>query len=443
MLLKRLTLVFFLFYYPINVFPQRPDFTAFPDSSIKIDSIKITGNDVTENYVILRELTFKEGDSVTSKMLDFNRERVFSLGLFNNVQMKAENRNGINYLDIQVDESWYVYPIPFIRFKDKQSSKATYGINFLYKNFRGRDETLRANLSLGYDPAYTLIYNVPVLFNSQNLGLGFMFNYTDFMNKTNSGYRFYGGDFEYKGIQSRIYLNCRINQFNLLVGVAGFEYYEAPSKIFRSITASDERIDRFPMAGLEYFFDSRDLKQYAAEGTYFGLYYFHKGFSVNGINYNVLDTDIREYRNFIFGLTWKGRIKARTLIGENVPLYDYSLLGYDEDIRGNSQITLDGRTIMLFSTELSFPIVKEWDFRIKLPLLPESLTSARLGIQAAVFADAGTAFDDYSGFSYHNFVYGWGFGINFLILPYNGFRIEYAFDQNMKGEIKIASGFSF
>ena len=443
---KYILIIFFFILLPLSLFAQSQvpdDYINLPDSLVKVDSIKITGNNTTEDFVILRELTFNAGDTVSVKTLDYNRERVFSLGLFNDVNIETTKGTYGHIITINVIESWYIYPLPFIRFKDKESSKASYGVNFLYKNFRGRDETLRANLSLGYDPSITLIYNIPILLKSQKMGVGISFNYSKFSNKTKEGDRLYGGDFDYKGIQSRAYMNYRINQFNTVMGILGYEYYEAPNKSFVSISASDGRIDRFPMAGLTYMHDTRDLKQYAATGTFFDLQYYHKGFSLHNTNYNIIDVDLRKYQNIIGDLVWKGRIKSRNVFGKNVPLYDYSLLGYDEKIRGASNKRFDGKTYILASTEISIPILKEWDMRLKIPLLPESMTSARIGIQLALFADAGNTFDNFSDFSYNNFTYGWGIGINFLILPYNGFRIEYAFDKNMRGEVLIASGFSF
>lgn len=446
MSLNRFTPVLFFLIIPFFLKAQTAGnvkMQSVPDTILKIDSIIVKGNSLTEDYIITRELTFAGGDSISSSVMEYNRERVFSLGLFNDVRMTVERGEGINRLVIEVEESWYIYPIPFLRFKDKESTKATYGVNFLYKNFRGRDETIRANLAFGYDPSFSILYNIPVLFNSKNLGIGFLFSYSSFENKTDEGFRLNGSDYSYDGIISRIYLNYRINQFNLLIGVAGYEYYAAPHKNFGSITASNERIDRFPMAGFDYLYDSRDLKQYAAEGAFFSLRFHHKGFGVNGINYNIIDADLRGYYGVTEELTWKGRIRTKTTIGENVPLYDYSLLGYEDFIRGTSRRKFNGRTFMLTSMEMSYPLVKEWDMKLKLPLLPESLTSARIGIQFTMFADAGTAFDSHSDFSYSNFTYGWGFGINILLLPYNGFRIEYAFDKNMNGEVLIASGFSF
>ncbi len=436
----------FLFFLTASLYPQNPDSvnkSLLPDSLVQIDSIKISGNKITEDYIILRELTFKTGDTISVSILDYNKERVFSLGLFNDVQISYKNDNGRNKVLIQVVESWYIYPIPFIRYKDREKSEASYGINLLFKNFRGRDQTIRVGLSFGYDPSVVLMYNIPVLFNSKNLGIGFIFNHIYFRNKTDEGVILNNGDFDYKGIQAHINLNYRINQFNLLVGIAGFDYFEAPHKKFTSITSSKERIDRVPLLGFDYFYDSRDLKQFAAEGTYMSFLLIHKGFSLAGVNYNLVDLDYRRYRNILGDLTWKGRIKTRSVIGDNIPLYDYSLLGYDEYIRGTSRRKYDGKSYLLTSMELSYPLVKEWDMKFKLPLIPKSLTSARIGIQFNIFADAGCATNGYSEFSIRNFTYGWGFGINILLLPYNGFRIEYAFDKNMNGEVLIASGFSF
>jgi len=447
MTIKRISFIgLLLLFIPVICLPQMTVNQPIPpssDSLFTVDSIKVKGNNITEDFVILRELTFKEGDRVSDKILDYNRERVFSLGLFNDVQIIPVKKNNICTIDIVVKESWYIYPIPFVRYKDKESSKSTYGVNLLYKNFRGRDQTIRASLAFGYDPSFSLMYNIPVLFKSRDLGIGFIFNYVNFENKTDEGVLLNNGNYNYKGVQGSVYLNYRLNQFNLLISTLGYNYFEAPHKNFQSITSSPGRIDRFPIAGFDYYYDSRDLKQYAAEGTYFALSIYHKGFGFYDINYNAIETDIRRYVSVNEDVTWKGRFKARTLIGENVPLYDYSLLGYQDYIRGTSRKKFDGKTYVLTSMEMSIPLVREWDMKLKLPLLPESLTSARIGIQFALFADAGSAFDNYTDFNFHNLTYGWGLGINILLLPYNGFRIEYAFDHNMKGEVLIASGFSF
>ena len=51
----------------------------------RVDSIVIKGNDITEPEIILTELTFSKGEVVDSVKLRYNRERIYSLGIFTNV----------------------------------------------------------------------------------------------------------------------------------------------------------------------------------------------------------------------------------------------------------------------------------------------------------------------------------------------------------------------
>ena len=81
------------------------------DSTVIIDSLEITGNDITEEYIILREMTIDAGDTVNNKIIEFNRERIYSLGLFNFVDLHIEQDGDLNILVIDVDEGWYIWPI--------------------------------------------------------------------------------------------------------------------------------------------------------------------------------------------------------------------------------------------------------------------------------------------------------------------------------------------
>ena len=56
--------------------------------SVKIDSIKIAGNEITDEFIILRELTFGIGDTLNPGLASFNRERIYSLDIFNEVKLK-------------------------------------------------------------------------------------------------------------------------------------------------------------------------------------------------------------------------------------------------------------------------------------------------------------------------------------------------------------------
>lgn len=50
-----------------------------------VDSIRIIGNKTTEEFIILQEINFSIGDTLTEQSAHYNRERVYSLGIFNKV----------------------------------------------------------------------------------------------------------------------------------------------------------------------------------------------------------------------------------------------------------------------------------------------------------------------------------------------------------------------
>jgi len=437
----------FLFFFPIlisqTIYAEETDSLLVKDTeSIRIDSIKISGNDITEEFIVLRELTFHAGETVTGKILRFNRERVFSLRLFNRVEFIIQNEQNKNILEIHLYESWYFYPLPFLRAHNGDIKKATYGINFLYKNFRGRNETLRAMVGFGYDPSYSIYYDNPALSFKNDIGFTFGIAYSKINNRSKAAENIIGDEFQYKIFSQTISFSKRINQFNIAFLSLGFNYIEAPfSK--KGITASGERIDRLMYGGISYIYDSRDLKQYSENGLYTFLHYSHKGFGINDISYNNFEIDFRGYRKLFEQLSSKWRFVYRRTFGKLVPFYDYSYLGYGERVRGHYNDIREGKGYLLTSLELSYPVVKDWNLSFKLPLLPESLTSARIGIYLSGFIDAGDTFNDSDSFSINHFYSGYGFGITLLFLPYNAVRFEYAFNELGRGEFTIGTGFSF
>jgi len=412
--------------------------------SIKIDSIKISGNDITQDFIILRELNFKIGDIVDKKTLQYNRERVFSLQLFNRVDFYIIHENDINILLISVKESWYIYPLPFAYTHNGDIDRATYGINLNYKNFRGRNETLQAEVGVGYDPFYSVSYQNPALFFGNDIGLTVSASYSKDFNSSKNALLLTRTDFQYTVFNCLLTLSKRLNQFNLLSMSVGYDYIQAPYTGLYGITASGESIDRFILFGGSYQLDTRDLKQYSLNGIYSYLQLFHKGFLENNINYNLVQFDIRTYHTLIEDLSAKFRIAYRGTFGDVVPCYDYSMLDYSGFIvRGHRNEHPEANNMIVTSAEISYPLVSEWDFSIKLPLLPERLTSARIGVFISGFYDAGTVFNVVNSISADNFLSGYGVGISFLVLPYYGLRFEYALNARGSGEFSIGSGVSF
>jgi len=219
---------------------------------------------------------------------------------------------------------------------------------------------------------------------------------------------------------------------------------EAPYTGLYGITASGESIDRFVLFGGSYLLDTRDLKQYSENGIYSSIQFYHKGFLENNINYNLVQLDFRTYHTIVEDLSAKFRVAYRGTFGDLVPFYDYGMLDYSGFlIRGHRDEHPEAQNMFVTSAEISYPIVSEWNFSIKLPLLPERLTSARIGIFISGFYDAGTVFNNESTIAINKFLQGFGVGISFLVLPYYGLRFEYSLNPKGSGELSVGSGVSF
>jgi outer membrane protein assembly factor BamA len=408
----------------------------------RVDSIAIVGNDITEPEIILTELTFAKGEVVDSTKLRYNRERIYSLGIFTNVKLYPEAHEDKTTLIIDVSESWYIWPIPFIALRDRDWKKATYGIDVLIMNFRGRNEKLRTSFSLGYDPSLTLQYSKPYWFRKEAIYFDASFVYVNQNNKSKNAEMLFGEKFKQKFISGNITLGKRFNLFNKADVYGGFSYVETP-KYIPGINAADSRIDRLPFLGLRYYYDSRDLAQFPKDGTYFNADILKKGFGQSGVDYNIFSADYREYKTVYKSLSSKWRLTTRQTFGKLIPFYDNSFLGYSERIRGHFTTISEGNNLYLSQLEFKYPLLKEINIHFNLPLIPEALLSYRVEIYAQVFAEGGVTQLRGKSINLSHGFSGYGFGFTGLVLPYNIARMEFALNELGKTEIIFDLGISF
>jgi outer membrane protein assembly factor BamA len=414
------------------------------DYNIVIDSIQITGNEITEDFIILRELTFGVGDTLDHHLASYNRERIYSLRIFNEVKLIPYQLHEKNILQIKIEESWYIYPIPIVVLKDRDWEKVSYGVSVSLLNFRGRNETLSGSATFGYDPAFGFRYFNPNLSYNQNLNLQINLGYSTSTNKSAVAESLNGASFEQKNINSRVQLGKRFGNFHWAYLKTGFDYIETPFYI-PGVNASNSNIDRTLIVGASYVYDTRDLTLYASDGIYTFFSYEWKGLGIDEINYRVADLEFREYRKIVEKFTAKWRISVRHTAGETVPYYDYSYLGYSDRIRGYFHDgKSEGNDRFIGSVEINYPIIQETRINLFfIPLLPKSLLSYRVAVIAGLFGDTGTTSISGDPLTIKNFNSGYGTGISFLLLPYFICRLELAINDNGHTEWIFDLGASF
>ena len=416
---------------------------TFKQKSFIVDSIIVQGNDITEEEIILRELTFSQTDTISQKILAYNKERIYSLGLFTKVDLFIYPENEKNFLVINVEESWYIYPIPVASLRDNDWKKLSYGVYVVVKNFRGRNETVMGRVELGYDPTFQLSYYKPNIVPGSDFFWGADFIYKRKNNRSLTAANLFGEDFYQKFIIGSLELGKRFGVYQRLNLNFNYNYVESP-KFIKGINASVERVDRYPSVGIGYSYDTRDLIQFPKSGIYGAAYLEFKGLGNNDINYQVLGIDFREYRNVFDDLTAKWRFAARFTSGKSIPYYDYSLIGYDEKIRGNYNLYQEGNNYYIGSLELYYPLIKDFNISLNfIPIVPKELISYRVALYLELFGDTGATKLLGKPISFNDFRSGYGVGLNLLVLPYNILRFEIAFDEYMNSEFILGLGLSF
>jgi outer membrane protein assembly factor BamA len=424
-------------------FAQNDSLSSKSARNVIIDSILVQGNDITDEDIILRELTFSIKDTVNQFILAYNKERIYSLGLFTRVDVFVYPENGINILVIDVEESWYIYPLPVLSLRENDWNKLSYGFYLVVKNFRGRNETLVGRAEFGYDPAFGLTYYKPSIVPGSDFFWGIDFLYRKINNKSLAAAYLYGDDFDQKFIIGSFEIGKRFGVYQRLSMRLSYNYVESPRYIER-VNASSQRIDRYPSISFSYSYDTRDLVQFPKEGILGMTSLELKGFGLNDINYQVFRLDFREYRNVFDDLTAKWRFAARLTSGKLVPYYDYSLIGYNERIRGSYNLKLEGNNYYIGSLEMFYPLIKDINISLDfVPIVPKELLSYRVGLYLGLFGDAGATKILGKPLSLKDFQTGYGVGLNLLILPYSILRFELAFNKFGDTEFLINLGLSF
>ena len=172
-------------------------FSNFVSAQIKISSIQIEGNKKTKSYIILRELPYHQGDDISKDslaILDTTAEQqLFNTSLFEQVSVRSQFIDSAQVLiKIKVIERWYLFPIPYFRWVDRNFNqwwneqnrsldRVNYGISVRQANVSGNNDKLTAAFITGYTQQSLLRYQIP--FIDKKLRYGVSFGWQSFTQK--------------------------------------------------------------------------------------------------------------------------------------------------------------------------------------------------------------------------------------------------------------------
>ena len=449
--------------------------TLVPCPKVIIDSVAFSGNKLTKDDIIRRELIFRAGDTVTSAELDQliqrSRQNLLNTSLFNFVTVFLKNPRDLNadfVLDtleatigychcvIKMDfrERWYLWPQPILELfeqnintwaKNPTLNRLSYGLYLSRYNFLGKKQVLTLTCKLGYAEQYGVSYTIPYIDRWKKSGLIFSCYFTQThevpYSSFNNQFLFYKDDGSpvRKEVSARITYTYRIGIYNTIAGECRYNHAWINDTIMRLsdnyFTDNQTTIEYFSLV-LGFISDHRDNKPFPLKGYYINLSANKAGLGILGDEHTDLlqfGASLRGYwqiaGRLYAGVGYKGRLYAE----KNVPFYLQNTLGYRDYVRGYEYYIVEGQNYSLLKNELRYQLISPHVKKIAfLPL--EKFNTFHYALYAGIFADlAYVQSKDIQSMTKNTLnntlMYGYGLGIDFVTYYDIVLRVEYAFNR--------------
>ena len=416
--------------------------------NLKISDIIISGNDVTEKDVILREMKLTRGEIFSSKSCKEDKESIYRLGLFTNVEISPFlEKDSTILLHVNVGEKWYIFPIPQLTISDGDIRKISVGANIHWANFRGRNENLSLSFGIGYNAFVRAAYSIPWLggdnlhmFTSISASYSIDRNRSFLAQGQTNGSRIFGyrnSGFDYKNYTGKLIVGKFFERRFSIFAEGGYTFLRVTQdSIGRTI--SPDGVDKYILAGFGLNFDSRDNREYPMSGYFVHFNYEHFGLlDDNPVNFGRFTLEQRGYFPVVitdnYSITLASRVYTSVAIGPQIPIYNHQTLGFGEEyVRGWAIYGFEGENALTWYNEIRFPIIQPNSIKGQQIPIVRSLPyiknfSYRYGLYLTAFYDAGGVWNGNEHLSDVPFMHGTGLGLN-AILPFGMVgKLEYAF----------------
>lgn len=436
---------------------------------VTIDSINIRGNKKTKDHIILRELTFATGDTLTQaellNALEQSRINLIKTSLFLDVNIETDfSHTGAFVCIITVSERWYIFPKPQLDLadrnfnvwwyeKDHDPARLEYGVDLLCYNFTGNNDLLEIKAIAGFTRKAEVFYNKPYITKRSAFGWGAFVSWSrnteiNYITLNNKHIFFEGQQYVENKFRTGLQLTRRDNIF----------YYSELEVKYNQNQIADIIADLNPdylLDGntLQKFFtitgtftdDHTDDKAYPLRGHY-GKAYIQKpglGFTKNladresSVNQLILYGQYNQYAQLSDNLFAGAMLSVKLRYGNDFPYNIYEGLGYCENfVRGYEYYVIDGEDVFLLRSNIKTRLFSR-NFNNPITSI-EVFEHIPLAAYFKLFADAGYVTDH--TYDQHNFLtnrmqYSAGAGFDLTTFYDWVFRFEYA--VNALGEFGL------
>jgi outer membrane protein insertion porin family len=400
---------------------QAPDWTALAGRTIT--AIGFVGNRVTREHVIARELESKAGEPLRVETLEADLRRLENLGLFASTGVVAEaDGDDRVFLTLRFREMPPIVPFPSFLYTEENGF--SYGLALSALNLTGRGISLSARAYFGGTTQRWVKLTHPWI-GGDHVSADFFGGErerADTMNGFNEdSWEFTPGVGRWLGRAGRV--RGFVSLFRMRSDVAGK-------------TLDPDDADTFFRLGASIGHDTRDSWRAPHRGWKNELELVATWGSGSFVTMNL---DLRRYLPTFRGqeVLLAGLVTLQSgTVGTDVPGYFTYYLGGANTIRGYTLETLgptlNGKNQLLTTVEYNFELMKVARRDIwKL--------SYSLGLELALFADAGIAWSESRDFAFHRFRAGLGAGIRLLVPGTEQVRLDVGWSPSQGAHFHFAS----
>lgn len=439
---------------------------------IIIDSAEVSGNKLTKDFIITRELDFKIGDTLSTidskgksfgvqkrtavgdssellLRLHYSRENIINTKLFMTVDIGVEQTDGNVYkLLIEVTERhyWWIFPVVKLNapnfnewIRDPDISDVSMGLFFSHNNLFGTSQQMSVAGYVGKSYAALVGYKIPWIGHGKKTGVTFVAAYQNLYtveygsleNKRqmlyddNSFQNFiYGAKFKFRtGLYN--YINVKLTG----------EWVQVSDTLYSLDTnflAKQKKTNNSFSVYADYTYDTRNSKSYPLYGNNLKVFINKQGmgFISKDVDYFYYGIDFRFYQKLSERWYVAEMVKLENSSGEGRPYYyQMNMTDKDDYIRGFDLFTLKGDAMYYTRNNLKYVLVKPNKRKVDEDQKGSKFKALQYAFYLNLFADAGYVTNKFTEDNPYNnkMLYSWGLGLDFVTYYDMVLRFEYAF----------------
>jgi len=420
---------------------------------VRVNKIIVAGTARTRRQILLRELSFKEGDLVGSDSLLYlrtlNKDRLYNTTLFTEVSLRfiPVDSTKIDLL-ISVKERWYIWPEVSFQLADRNFNvwwteqhrdlhRANIGLTLKDRNFRGNMESLGGTVQLGYTQKFSIDYSRPYFDKAQKQGFGFSVSLAKSQEMayiTDSNKLLFVRDRDH-------YINRQFDAAVIYTIRPGYATRHLFQLAYRDYEVADTVVQLNPdyyengsrylrMLEVSYRFDINkvDNWNYSLRG-YKLVSYTSARIGFEGARFQAYTTMEAGYfqhpaPKWFLSYIFRGRLT----LPEDQPYSFRTALGTKSDyLRGYEYYVVDGSQYGLLRVDLKRELLNKVFRKVSVRYLP----GIPLRIYPKIFADLGYVTNRYPGNSFLNdrLLYSGGIGVDILTAYDFKIRLEYTWNH--------------